>query len=149
MRKAIATLCVLLSALLSVSAMAGSFARSDDHVRIVTVTRDSTDQNKVTVTLQIDPGYHINANPASDKDYIPTTLTFDGPQPTQIIYPPRISFQPKFSDTPIDVYQGTVKIIAVFPKGALMPQTRLRGRVLVQACTDEICLPPAEIPFHE
>ncbi len=149
MRKAIMALCMLLGASLSDAAMAGSFPGSADHVRVVTVTRDSSDQNKITVTLQIDPGYHVNANPASDKDLIPTTLTFDGPQPKQIIYPPRTSFQPKFSNEAIDVYQGAVIIMAIFPEGTITPQIRLRGSVLVQACTDEICLPPAEIVVSE
>ncbi len=149
MRKAIMALCMLLGASLSDAAMAGSFPGSADHVRVVTVTRDSSDQNRITVTLQIDPGYHVNANPASDKNLIPTTLTFERSQPTQVVYPLPTRFQPKFADEPIDVYQGTVKIIAIFPEGTITPQIRLRGSVLVQACTDEICLPPAEIVVSE
>jgi hypothetical protein len=125
------------------------FAGTEDHVRIVSVTRDPADSNKITVTLQIDPGYHVNANPASDKYLIPTTLTFDGPQPSHVIYPASTSFQAKFAEKPIDVYQGAVKIIATFPEGTLTTQTRLRGNVLAQACTDEICLPPANIAVSE
>jgi uncharacterized protein len=163
MRRATMTLCILLGTSLSVAAMAGSittepvtiaqgtnhFPGTEDHVRIVAVARDRSDQNQVTVTLRIDPGYHVNANPASQKDLIPTTLIFDGPQPRQVVYPPPTRFQPKFTDEAIDVYQGTVSIIAIFPQGALSPTVRLRGTLLAQACTDEICLPPAEIALRE
>jgi hypothetical protein len=61
----------------------------------------------------------------------------------------RQGFSQKFTDEAIDVYQGTVSIIAIFPQGALSPTARLRGTLLTQACTDEICLPPAEIALRE
>ena len=125
------------------------FASTVDHVRIVSVTRDPGDQDKVTVTLVIDPGYHINANPASDKDLIPTTLTFDGYELRRVIYPKPYRFKPNFSDEVLDVYQGTEMIVAVFPSGALKPGTHLHGILLAQACTDQICLPPAEIAISE
>ena len=125
------------------------FPGTADHVRIVSVTRDTGDQDKVTVTLVIDPGYHINANPASDKDLIPTTLTFDGYELRRVIYPKPYSFKPKFSDEALDVYQGTELIIVLFPTDSLKPDTHLHGTLLAQACTEEICLPPAEIAFSE
>ncbi len=157
------TLCTLLATLCPLAAVAGGvaagsvtpsqsdhhFAGTEDHVRIESVARESGDQDSITVTLVIDPGYHINANPASYKGLIPTTLSFTGLNPSRIIYPMRTSFQPKFANETIDVYQGTVKIIAIFAKGTLTQQTRLRGSVLAQACTDQICLPPAEISIGE
>jgi hypothetical protein len=123
------------------------FAGTQDHVRVVSVARDAEDRDKITVTLVIDPGYHINANPASSKNLIPTTLTFDGYDLKQIIYPKPYRFKPKFAEEAIEVYQGTERIVALFPNGSLEPDTRLRGTLSAQACTEEICLPPAEIPF--
>jgi len=125
------------------------FASTEDHVRIVSVARDAGDQDKITVTLVIDPGYHINANPASYKSLIPTTLTFDGYELKRVIYPKPYRFKLKFTDEALDVYQGTEVIVAFFPSGSLEPGTRLRGILLAQACTDEICLPPAEIVFSK
>ncbi len=125
------------------------FAGSADHVRIDGVVRVAGDENQVVVTLTVDPGYHINANPASYENLIPTTLTFSGPKVERVIYPKPVRFKAKFVDEAIDVYQGTEQIIAVFPKGALAAGTRLRGTLLVQACTDQICLPPAEIALGE
>ena len=123
------------------------FAGTEDHVRVVSVVGDAGDRDKITVTLMIDPGYHINANPASYKNLIPTTLTFDGYDLTRVIYPKPHRFKSKFAGEALDVYQGTELIIALFPSGSLKPDTSLRGTLLAQACTDEICLPPAEITF--
>lgn len=125
------------------------FAGTADHVRIVSVARDARERDKISVTLVIDPGYHINANPASYKSLIPTTLTFDGYELRRVIYPKPYQFKPKFVDEALDVYQGTELIIAFFPSGSLKPDSRLHGILLAQACTDEICLPPAEIVFSE
>jgi hypothetical protein len=55
------------------------------------------------ITLRIDPGSRINANPASEDYLIPTNVLFTGTQPGQVTYPPPVAFKPQFSDEPIDV----------------------------------------------
>jgi cytochrome c biogenesis DsbD-like protein len=123
------------------------FAGTADHVRIVSVARVAGDEDGITVTVVIDPGYHINANPASYKSLIPTTLSVIGYELKRVIYPRPTRFIPKFAEEAIDVYQGTEQIIVLFRKGAFPQDAQLRGEILAQACTDEICLPPAEITF--
>src|SRR5205823_4694035 len=54
------------------------FSGSADHVRIDSVVRVAGDEGRLVVTLTVDPGYHINANPASYPYLIPTTLTLIG-----------------------------------------------------------------------
>jgi hypothetical protein len=121
---------------------------TSNHVRVIDVRRRiSADQ--YDVMLEIDPGFHINANPASFEYLIPTTLTFAGVLPTQIAYPLSVQFKPKFADAPLDVYQGTVTIAAFFSKGTLGQTPDLRTSVTAQACTDSICLPPADLPVIE
>jgi len=102
---------------------------------------------QAAIVIDIPSGYHVNANPASSKDLIPTALTFDGYDLKQLIYPKPHRFKPKFAEEAIEVYQGTERIVALFPNGSLKPDTRLRGTLSAQACTEEICLPPAELPF--
>ena len=125
------------------------FAGSADHVRIDGVVRVTGDEDQIVVTLTVEAGYHINANPASYENLIPTTLTFSGPKVERVIYPKPVRFKAKFADEAIDVYQGTERIIAIFPKGTLAADTRLHVILLVQACTDQISLPPAEIAVGE
>lgn len=116
-----------------------------DHVRIKTVNRDSKDENRVIVTVEIDPGFHINANPASLDYLIPTTLNITNQAPRRVIYPPPILFKPKFADEALEVYEGTVQIAAEFPQGLLRQVSSLFGTVTAQACTEAICLPPAAL----
>ena len=99
----------------------------------------------VLVTLRIDPGHHINANPASHDYLIPTTIAFDGLVPEQIAYPPATAFKPVFADEPIAVYGDTVTIAATFPPGTLDSLPELRFMLTAQACTEQICLPPDDI----
>ncbi|MGH6804079.1 MAG: protein-disulfide reductase DsbD domain-containing protein [Methyloceanibacter sp.] len=125
------------------------FADSAAHVHIVGVTRARADDDELVVTLRIDPGFHVNANPASFENLIPTSLAFTGAVPIRITYPQPVSFKPKFLDEPLDVYEGTIAVEAFFPKGAFNPSARLGATVTVQACTDVICLPPADLPVPE
>jgi uncharacterized protein len=124
------------------------FADSGDFVHIAAVAR-MADEDRTIVTLQVDPGYHINANPASEPYLIPTTLVFKGSAPARVAYPRPTRFRPLFSDQPIDVYEGIVAIGATFPARALAHIAALHGAVTVQACSDRICFPPADLAFSE
>ena len=99
----------------------------------------------IFVSLRIEPGYHINANPASNDYLIPTTIAFRAVAPAQITYPPAILFKPAFSEAPINVYEGAVVITARFPPAALDQVRSLNFTLTAQACTEEICLPPDDI----
>src|SRR6266481_676708 len=68
------------------------------HVRIAAVDRASGGDDKAIVLVVIDPGYHINANPASLDYLIPTTLDVTNQTPLRVIYPESARFRPKFAD---------------------------------------------------
>lgn len=116
-----------------------------DHVRIKSVKRDSGDGDKAVITIEIDAGFHINANPATFDYLIPTALHITNQAPLRVIYPNAARFKPKFSKGPLDVYEGTVQITAEFENGSLARRPFLFGTVTVQACTEAICLPPADL----
>ena len=123
------------------------FRDSGDFVHALGLARVGADE--VTIKLRVDRGFHINANPASQPYLIPTTVTFDGVSPLRIAYPDAVRFKPKFSDEMLDVYEGNVAITADFAKGILARTDVLRANVTVQACTDRICFPPADIAVRE
>lgn len=123
------------------------FADTADHVHIKAVDRVVGDTDRVVVAVEIDAGFHINANPASFDYLVPTTLNLTGQAPLRVIYPPAVRFKPKFADDVLEVYEGAVRIAAEFPRGSLARIPYLTGTVTAQACTDEICLPPADLPF--
>ena len=119
---------------------------SADHVHIAGIDHVGGDGSEFVVTVVIDPEFHINANPASQDYLIPTTLNITNETPLRVIYPHPVSFTPKFAEYPIDVYQGRIEIIAKLPTSS-GPAPRPFGTLTVQACTDRICLPPADLPL--
>ena len=121
------------------------FEDTATHVRIVGAARVSGNEDRLVVTLRIDPGFHINANPASSDFLIPTVLSIVELQPSRIAYPEPVRIKPKFTEETIEVYDGMILITAFFPKGALTSFASLHGMVTAQACTDRFCLPPADI----
>ncbi len=117
---------------------------SADHVRIASATQESS--TSFTVKLDIDDGYHVNANPASHDYLIPTSLSFEATAPVRIAYPDSTMFKPAFSDTAIAVYSENPVIEATFPASSLEDLETLQGKVTVQACNDELCLLPSDLP---
>jgi hypothetical protein len=123
------------------------FAGTADHVRIATVDYVSGGEDRVIVVVVIDTGFHINSNPASFDYLIPTTLTMTNQTPVRVVYPEAVSFKPRFADQAINVYEGRIQIVAAFPKGTFLRERHLFGTLIAQACTDQICLPPATLPL--
>jgi hypothetical protein len=125
------------------------FEDTADHVRIVAVDRENGSDDRAVVVVMIDPGYHINANPASMPYLIPTTLNVTTPTALRVLYPEAVRFKPKFLDDMLDVYDGTIRVIAEFPSGLLAHEGRVLGTLTAQACTDVICLPPADLELPD
>jgi hypothetical protein len=118
---------------------------SAGHVSATVKGASLDDHDEILTTLTIDPGYHVNANPASLDYLIPTVITVPGAPEARVTYPAGQIFRPKFSPEGISVYEGSVEIKAELPKGALASATREPLQVEVQACTAQICLPPATL----
>ena len=116
-------------------------------MRATGVARRAGDSDEIVVTLKIERGYHINANPASFDFLIPTTVAFGPLKPQAVQYPAPISFQSRFAPDRLNVYEGTVKITARLDKGTLQGVQAVKGSLKAQACTDTVCLPPSEIAF--
>jgi uncharacterized protein YyaL (SSP411 family) len=115
------------------------------HVKAAAQGAPYADHDEILVTLTIDPDYHLNANPASIDYLIPTVVTVLSAPDAKITYPVGHVFKPKFSPEGISVYEGSVAIRADLPKGSLASATREPLRVEAQACTAQLCLPPATL----
>jgi hypothetical protein len=118
-----------------------------DRVRVTATTLATGDHDEIVTTLKIDSGWHVNANPASFDYLIPTSVSFEGLSATRLVYPQAVRIKPKFAPDGLDVYEGVTRVVAVFPKGALKAAGSIRGTLTVQACSNEVCLPPATIPI--
>jgi uncharacterized protein len=115
------------------------------HVKAAAQGASHADHDEILLTLTIDPGYHLNANPASSDYLIPTVVTVLTAPDARITYPAGQIFKPKFSPEGISVYEGSVAIRAELPKGGLTSPGSTSLRIEVQACTTQICLPPATL----
>ena len=99
------------------------------------------------VRLKITEGFHVNANPASEKYLIPTELKFEpaeGVEVGPVTYPASVERKFSFSEKPLAVYEGEARIkfdLKVRPD-ARAGVHDLRARLRYQACDDEKCYPP-------
>jgi thiol:disulfide interchange protein DsbD len=107
---------------------------------------------KLTIELSIPGPYHINGNRPLQDYLIPTQLEFE-PIPNvrfgPVNFPDAEIKKLPVSDSPMAVYEGTIKITAeIIPAAAIAKkQIVIRGRVRSQACDNRSCLPPVWQPF--
>lgn len=99
-----------------------------------------------TIVLSIPGNLHVNSSRPNSEYLIPTSvrLTAKGGSVTGVTYPRGVNRKFQFSETPINVYKGTVR----FPFTVRVPASFRGNTVTVtavvryQACTDEVCYPP-------
>lgn len=120
---------------------------SADHVHAVVHLVPTGTGADFTVTIDIEPGFHINANPASDPNLIPTEfLLSDHPDP-KIDYPPGRLFKAPFAPQGIAVYEGRVTLSGHLSR---MPnQSAFTASLRIQACNERVCLAPATIAVEK
>ena len=108
---------------------------SRDHVTVS--AQRTADGEAIEVRLAIDPGFHINANPASADYLVPTRITAEDGEIGAIDYPPGQPFRAAFASESIDVYEGELIL-----RAPLVGEVPARLQVEIQACNDEVCLAP-------
>lgn len=107
-------------------------------------------EGEAAVTLDIAQGYHVHANPATDKFYIATELQAaqqEGITPGKPVYPKALTQKLGFADAPLALYEGrpVIKLPLRADKSAAKGRHTFRATVRVQACNDQACLPPRNI----
>jgi hypothetical protein len=112
------------------------------------ISAGSSSEAVVTVTVQ--SGYHVNANPPSDAYLKATELIVqpaDGLSVGFIKYPAAVNKKFSFSEKRLAVYEGEVpikvlvKAVAAAPRGS----HKLAAKLNVQACDDQLCYPPGTL----
>ncbi|MES1930912.1 hypothetical protein SADO_16753 [Salinisphaera dokdonensis CL-ES53] len=106
----------------------------------------SREADTIKIELEIDSGWHINANPASFDFLIPTEIEVlaDGSMlSTNLAYPFGDELDVGLEE-PIRVYSGNVELTATLGEAAARDQPIVQA--VVQACNDSgLCLPPSTI----
>jgi len=107
---------------------------------------------QIAVVVELGEPWHVNANPASTPDFIPTVLTFEPSGAVTvdtISYPKGKQTAVSWADEPVALYTGRIVIFAnarVNNNAPLGPVT-LKGVLRYQACDDQVCLAPKSIPI--
>ncbi|HEX8129493.1 MAG TPA: protein-disulfide reductase DsbD domain-containing protein [Pyrinomonadaceae bacterium] len=105
---------------------------------------------EASVRLIIADGYHVNANPATERFLIPTSLEVKseaGITVDKIVYPKPLTKKFPFAEVPLAVYEGDARITMTVrvPQGTAPGQHALAARLRVQPCDDEKCYPPTTV----
>jgi len=105
---------------------------------------------EAAVRLNIQSGYHLNANPPTYSYLKATELEFNpaaGLSVGYISYPDPIVKKFPFAEKPIAIYEGdiNVKVLLKAATSAKQGLSNLAGILKVQACDDQVCYPPGEL----
>jgi hypothetical protein len=105
----------------------------------------------LAVEMSVGPAFHVNSHTPAEKYLIPTTLTLTTTAGTlsPVRYPPQVEKRFAFSDTPLRVYEGTVR----FETDLSLPVSAagdagIAGSLSYQACSEQQCFPPAKLPLE-
>ena len=122
---------------------------------VVKVTADPMEvvagqSNEAIVKINIQSGYHINANPATF-EYLKAT-ELDLPDTPEVLvdyiyYPnPQVKKFP-FSEQPLRVYEGETQLRVMLnaAKNATKGPRTIPAKLNVQACDDTVCYPPGTV----
>ncbi|MDR1726971.1 MAG: thioredoxin family protein [Acidobacteriota bacterium] len=125
---------------------------ADAAVRMRALAGSTKGAASLVIELVIDRRYHINSNRPRQGHLIPTGVEIEpvaGVAFDEPAFPEPAVKKLPFSDTPMSVYEGTVRItVGVRPSPGFAPKEILaKGRVRFQACDHNSCLPPVRRPF--
>jgi hypothetical protein len=108
---------------------------------------------RLTIGLDIAPGWHINSSAPLDKTLIPTRVELDPAASAWVLeglaYPEPRKVRLGFQNSPLSVYTGRAEVTAdlVRSAGAASPAP-LPIRLRLQACDDRVCLRPEDLDLR-
>ena len=102
---------------------------------------------RVGVVIDIPAGYHINSNRPLENYLIATQLKIEAPGGVRvgpIGYPRPLLRSFSFSKKKLSVYEGQtiLRFNVTVPANYSDGEARLKGRLRLQSCNDEVCFPP-------
>ncbi len=108
---------------------------------------------QLSVNITIQPGWHINANQPLTDNLIPTVIrTSEGYTSlvlSEVSYPPPLTKTLGFQSEELALYEGSISITANLNNGSdASAGELLRLSLQLQACDNEICLPPEQLALQ-
>ena len=138
------------SASSSPAKLAGATSVNFVTARVVKVEVRVGESIESEVIINVKPGYHVNANPATDA-YLKATEVV--PQPPNgftvgyVKYPNALHKKFAFSDKELAVYEGDVPVRVMFKvnKSATKGDHAIPAKLNIQACDNEVCYAPGTL----
>jgi len=103
--------------------------------------------HQLSINIAVQPGWHINANHPLSDNLIPTVLQTSKQNTawdlSAVSYPPPVKKTLGFQSEELALYEGNISLQAALKPGTSSREgVVLRLTLRLQACDDEICLPP-------
>src|SRR3989339_2213786 len=110
---------------------------------------DAGSQFKIVLSASIKESWHINSNKPNDEFLIASKVTTksDAVTLTSINYPQPKELKLEFSEKPVSVYGGDIKIELTFTvnKNTASGKYTVPIKLSYQACNDQTCMPPTDV----
>ncbi len=108
---------------------------------------------RMAAIITIEHSWHINAHRPSEDYLIGTTFSLEPREEiilADVQYPDGKLMEFGFSETPLLVYEDIAPVFFLLRiSDQIQPGTYvLKGTIEAQACNDQVCLAPSEIPFE-
>ena len=98
---------------------------------------------KTRLQFDLEPGWHVNANPASNERYIATQVSVESDSlNVKVQYPQAIHKRLGFNDESLALYEGK---FAIELTGLKDKEWAGKINIRIQACSDSLCLLPENI----
>jgi DsbC/DsbD-like thiol-disulfide interchange protein len=102
---------------------------------------------RVSIVIDIPSGYHINSNRPLETYLIATSVKVEpenGLRAGPVSYPRPLLRTFKFSKKQLSVYEGQIrlKFNVTVPANYADGSAKVKARVRLQSCNDEVCFPP-------
>jgi len=102
---------------------------------------------RVAVVIDVPSGYHINSNRPLESYLIATSIKVEpenGLRAGVVTYPRPVMRTFKFSNKQLSVYEGQARLKFSVPVPANYSDgsVKIKARVRLQSCNDEVCFPP-------
>jgi hypothetical protein len=123
-------------------------------IRLEASLQALADKKKLlNVLIPIPAGWHLNSNQPQSADLIATELRLaeqqQGWHMAPVTYPKAGLQQLAFQSAPLTVYSGKIQLQALLEKSTESADSSpLAVELTLQACNDEVCLPPERIVLH-
>jgi DsbC/DsbD-like thiol-disulfide interchange protein len=117
-----------------------------DAIVIRTDAAPAGDATRVTLTVELPPGTHIEPHEPAEPTLVPTVLEVQGVGGAVVDYPEPVVKDLGWEGLTLTVLEGAVDFVvtAQVPTAA----RRIRGTLRYQPCVGGACLPPRTVPWE-